>query len=86
MVHETVSASKKLGRDAALALTAEADRLIAAKGKQVTAVDLAAERPSDDVLAGLMLGPTGNMRAPTMRVGRMLLVGYNEGVFADALG
>ena len=61
----------------------QARRLIAAKGKKVTTLELATASPSDDVLADLMLGPTGNMRAPTLRVGGTLLVGYNDAVFAD---
>jgi arsenate reductase-like glutaredoxin family protein len=64
----------------------QAQRLIAAKGKKVTAVDVSAKTPSDDELAALMLGPTGNMRAPTMRLGKTLLVGYHDQVFAEALG
>ena len=64
----------------------QAKRLIAAKGKKVTAVDVTANSPSDDELAALMLGPTGNMRAPTMRVGQTVLVGYHDQVFADELG
>ena len=85
-VTETVRATKKLGRDDALAMVRQAQRLVAAKGKKVTAVDLAAGTPSDEALAKLMLGPTGNLRAPTMRVGQTILVGYNEQVFRDALG
>jgi arsenate reductase-like glutaredoxin family protein len=80
-----VSASKKLGRTEALAMAREARRVIAAKGKKVATLDLSQARPSDDVLADLMLGPTGNMRAPTMRVGQTLLVGYNDQVFAEEL-
>lgn len=86
VVAETVNASKKLGRDAALGMARQAQRLIAAKGKKVTAVDVSAKTPSDDELAALMLGPTGNMRAPTMRLGKTLLVGYHDQVFAEALG
>lgn len=85
-IGETVSASKKLQRADALAMARQASRLIAAKGKKVTRVDLASEQPSDDELAKLMLGPTGNMRAPTTRVGDTILVGYNEDVFAAELG
>ena len=83
---ETVSANKKLGRAEALALARQAQHLIAAKGKKVTAVELAPDTPSDDELAKLMLGPTGNMRAPTMRVGQTLLVGYHDQVFSEAFG
>ncbi len=33
-----------------------------------------------------MLGPTGNLRAPTLRAGKTVLVGFSEEVFEDALG
>lgn len=81
-----MSANKKLGRDEALTMARQAQRLIAAKGKKVTAVDIASEAPSDEELAKLMLGPTGNMRAPTMRVGQTVFVGYNDQVFSEELG
>lgn len=64
----------------------EAHRLITAKGKKVTTIDLRTAPPADDVLAGLMLGPTGNLRAPIMRVGQTILVGYNEQAFTDTFG
>lgn len=83
---ETVSSTKKLGRDDALAMVRQAQRLVAAKGKKVTAVDLAAGTPSNEELAKLMLGPTGNLRAPTMRVGQTVVVGYNDQMFSDELG
>ena len=64
----------------------ESHCLIAAKGKKVTTIDLRTAPPADDVLAGLMLGPTGNLRAPIMRVGQTLLVGYNDQTFMDIFG
>ena len=64
----------------------EAHRLIAAKGKKVTTLDLQTAPPADDVLAGLMLGPTGNLRAPIMRVGQTILVGYNDQAFNEIFG
>ena len=64
----------------------EAHRLIAAKGKKVTAIDLRTAPPVDDVLAGLMLGPTGNLRAPIMRIGQTILVGYNDQAFTEIFG
>ncbi len=33
-----------------------------------------------------MLGPTGNLRAPTLRVGMTVLVGFDESLFQDVLG
>jgi hypothetical protein len=63
-----------------------AHRLVAAKGKRVTTIDLQSAPPADDVLAALMLGPTGNLRAPIMRVGQTILVGYNDQAFNENFG
>jgi hypothetical protein len=32
-----------------------------------------------------MLGPTGNLRAPTLRVGKTLVVGFNDESYTDVL-
>ena len=85
-VQDTVPASRKLGLTDALALVRQADRLVVAKGKKLTELDLGGERPSDDTVAKLMLGPTGNLRAPTLRVGRTLVVGYNEEALTETFG
>ena len=37
--------------------------------------------PLDPAAAEAMLGPTGNLRAPTMTVGKTLVVGFNEDAF-----
>jgi len=63
-----------------------AHRLVAAKGKKITTLDLQSAALADDVLAGLMLGPTGNLRAPIMRVGQTILVGYNDQAFSEIFG
>jgi hypothetical protein len=33
-----------------------------------------------------MPGPTGNLRAPTLRVGRTLVVGFDEATYRKVLG
>ncbi len=40
------------------------------------------DRPEDAALVKLMLGPTGNLRAPTMKIGKSVLVGFNEEAYA----
>lgn len=82
-VQDTIPASRKLGLGDALALVEQADRLVVAKGKKLTELDLGTEPPAHDAVAKLMLGPTGNLRAPTLRVGRTLVVGYNEQVLVE---
>ena len=60
-----------------------ATKLFVAKGKKVVEVDLKKERPDDDALAKLLLGPTGNLRAPTMRKGKTVIVGFNADMYTD---
>lgn len=60
--------------------------LIVAKGKQVVTVELAKDGLSAEELAKLMLGPTGNLRAPTARVGKKLLIGFNEEAYSGVFG
>ena len=80
---DVVLASKKLGRDDAVALAKTCDTLIVAKGKKVTTFKVSAE-PGEEMVDA-MLGPTGNLRAPTVRSGRTLLVGFNEDEYRAVL-
>lgn len=80
---EEVNASKKLGRDDAQELAEAANKLIVAKGKKVSTFDL--KKSVADEAVDAMLGPTGNLRAPTMKVGKTLVVGFNEDEYASVL-
>ena len=64
----------------------DVDELYAVKGKQVVHVDLRAAKPGKAEFQALLLGPTGNLRAPTVRTGRTLIVGFDEGTYAKVLG
>lgn len=61
-------------------------KLIVSKGKKSETFDLVKNRPNDQTLLDHMLGPTGNLRAPTLRIGATLLIGYNEEAYQQALG
>jgi arsenate reductase-like glutaredoxin family protein len=65
----------------ALVLAAEVDEIYASKGKQVVHLNLKADKPDKATLLGLLLGPTGNLRAPTLRKGRTLVVGFDEATY-----
>lgn len=69
----------------ALALAAQADEIYASKGKQVVHLDLRKDTPDKATLLGLLLGPTGNLRAPTLRKDRTLIVGFDEATYARLL-
>jgi hypothetical protein len=76
----------KLGLKDAMALLAGADVLYAARGKKVERIDLRAGKPEKATVERLILGPTGNLRAPTLRVGRTLVIGFDEGTYRKVLG
>ena len=57
--------------------------MVVAKGKKFQEIDLKKDRPDDESLVKLMLGPTGNLRAPTMKVGKSVLVGFNPEAYAE---
>jgi len=81
-IASTVDAKKHtMNRNAALALLDDIYELFAAKGKKVVHLDLRTNPPKDEILA-VLLGPTGNLRAPTVRKGRTLLVGFDEATYA----
>jgi arsenate reductase-like glutaredoxin family protein len=61
------------------------DELYVAKGKKVEHVDLKKAKPDRATLLGLLLGPTGNLRAPTVRRGRTLIVGFDEATYKTVL-
>ena len=71
--------------EAALAVTKDVDEVWVARGKKAVHVDLTASRPPKAELLQLLLGPTGGLRAPTLRVGRTLLVGFNAEAYAKIL-
>ena len=79
-IKETVSANQKLQASDAKKLLGSANKLIAMKGKKVSEFNVQAKIDKDAVNA--MLGPTGNLRAPTIRVGGTYLVGYNDEIFS----
>jgi arsenate reductase-like glutaredoxin family protein len=56
------------------------------KGGKVAVFDLTKSKPADAELMELMLGSTGNLRAPVIVRGGTVLVGFNEDVYGDELG
>ncbi len=83
---EETNASAKLGRDRALELAATASRVIVAKGKKVTVFDMKADAPNEETLLKHMLGPTGNLRAPTVLRGKTVMVGFNADQYGELFG
>ena len=57
-----------------------------ARGKKVVQLNLKKDKPTEEEMLKLILGPTGNLRAPTLRLGKKLVVGFNEEMYDEVLG
>ncbi len=59
--------------------------LYVAKGRGSLFFDLERDRPTDDELLGVLLGRSGKLRAPALRAGNRLIVGYSESLLESTL-
>ena len=71
--------------EALLDLLEGVTELLVAKGKKVLRFELPAERPADAELLAMLLGRSGKLRAPAIRRGTRLIVGYNQELLQTAL-
>lgn len=60
--------------------------VVAAKRGKSASFDARAVNARDEAMLGLILGPTGNLRAPTLRVGTRLLIGFDAAMYTDFFG
>lgn len=85
-VKEMVNAAKvRYEPTEALKMARGAGRIVVAKGKRVVTFDMQHDPPDDETLLAHILGPSGKLRAPVIRRGSTLLVGFAEEEFARAL-
>lgn len=70
----------------ALKLLKDIDEIYASKGKRTVYMNLKRDKPSQQELLDLLIGRTGNLRAPALRIGRTLIVGFNEEQYRQVLG
>ena len=47
---------------------------------------LGKDKPSRADLLAVMIGPSGNLRAPTLRKGKKLLIGFDTATYREVLG
>lgn len=82
---EVVDAKKvKIDGPKAIDLALTASKVVVVRGSKETEIDdpKAVDRTE---LSALLLGPTGNLRAPTLRVGKTLMVGFQEAAWKRLL-
>ena len=83
---ETESANKvRYDVDQALELVRGMNRLVAAKGKSVVDLNLKSGDVDQETLTKHLIGPSGKLRAPAIRKGKTLLIGFHETAFDEFL-
>ncbi len=84
---ETIVDARKesLGKAEALKLAKTVNEIYSCRGSKIVHIDLKKEKLDDDRLAEALLGPTGNLRAPAIKIDDTLLIGFNPELFSEVL-
>ena len=85
MNQQSDARKEQKGRDEALALAKTVSKIVIARGKKTIRFDMRHSPPTEDTLLAHLLGPTGNLRAPTLRKGNTLLVGFGDDAYREIL-
>ncbi len=84
-VTEVVDARKEvLKADGAWDLFKSAGSVHVGRGKKT--VEYSPDTESKEEILKVSLGRTGNLRAPTLRVGKNIYVGYNDSMYQELIG
>ena len=85
-VNEQLDARKnRIAPAEAVRLARSIDKLWVVRGKAVLRFDMKKDPPSDPELKKLLIGPSGNLRAPTIRVGKKMFVGFHPDAYDEGL-
>ncbi len=82
---EVVEARKqKIEGDEAWKLLGAADEIVVGRGKKYQVFHPSSDS-RDDILK-VSLGRTGNLRAPALKIGSRMVVGFNEDMYREYVG
>lgn len=85
-IEERLDARKqRISPTEALQMVRSIDKLWVARGKGFSFFDMKKSPPSDLELKKLLIGPSGNLRAPTLRQGKKMLVGFHVDAYDEGL-
>lgn len=83
---DVVDARKtKLPKRETVLMLRTTQRLVSIKGKRVDNWNLKKDPPIEKDLFGSIMGSTGNLRTPSLRVGKTMVVGFDEQTWAELL-
>lgn len=72
---------KRYDADAVGAVLKGVDEIYSMKGKKFVHLRLKKDKPSQEEVRAAILGPFGTLRAPALRKGRTLIVGFDEATY-----
>jgi hypothetical protein len=76
----------RLGRAEANGILKEVSEVYAARGKKAVHVSLDGGKSAQEEALRLIIGPSGNLRAPALRAGKTLIAGYHEETYQKLFG
>ena len=83
-ITDTTEARKtKISEEEAWDILRQARPLVVGKGKKILVFD--PQRDEQEHILKNCLGRTGNLRAPTLRIGELVLVGFNDAMYEQYL-
>lgn len=83
---EQVDARKiKVGKPQIAQILRGTHQILAVKGAALVEFNLRQDPPVEKLLYESLIGPTGSLRAPAIRVGRTLVVGFSEDAWGRVL-
>ncbi len=74
---------EKFTAERAWDLLKDAESIAVAKGKKVIKFQSPADR---DAVLQQVMGPSGNLRAPTLKIGEQFVVGFNGELYQEVFG
>jgi arsenate reductase-like glutaredoxin family protein len=74
-----------LVKEDALKLVAQVNHIYVTRGTKVVHFDLKRERPDDETLLTMLIGPSGKLRAPTLKLGKTLVVGFDQATYEQVV-
>lgn len=84
-IAETVDAKKaKLADEQAWALLVQSREIVVGSGKKILVFTPSASNKQN--ILQHCLGRTGNLRAPAVKVGNRIIIGYNDDMYQKYLG
>ena len=77
---------EQFDRAQTLELLQPLSEVVAVKGKKILRFSLKKDQPPPNAVLSAVTGPSGNLRAPAIRAGGTLVVGFHPDVYGELFG